>query len=188
MLIGYARVSSYEQNLDLQIDALHKAGCRRIFKDKMSGASQDRRGLSDALSHIRKGDTLVIWKLDRLGRSVKGLIELVGKLQEDGVNFHSVTDGIDTTTPAGRFFFHVMASLAQMERELLIERTRAGLAAAKKRGRVGGRKRLMTASKLEAAKKLLSERMPPGEVAQTLGVSVPTLYRWCPAADRMLRV
>lgn len=106
------------------------------------------------------------------------------KLQEDGVNFHSVTDGIDTTTPAGRFFFHVMASLAQMERELLIERTRAGLAAAKKRGRVGGRKRLMTPNKLEAAKRLLSERMPPGEIAQTLGVSVPTLYRWCPASER----
>ena len=181
-------MSSYEQNLDLQIDALRKAGCRRIFKDKLSGVKQDRQGLAEALSHLRKKDTLVIWKLDRLGRSVKGLIELVGKLQEDGINFHSVTDGIDTTTPAGRFFFHVMASLAQMERELLIERTRAGLAAAKKRGRVGGRKRLMTASKVEAAKRLISEGMPPRDIAQSLGVSVPTLYRWCPASERALRM
>jgi DNA invertase Pin-like site-specific DNA recombinase len=184
MVIGYARVSSYEQNLDLQLDALHKAGCKKIFKDKLSGAKQDRPGLSEALQHVRQGDTLVIWKLDRLGRSVKGLIELVGKLQEEKVNFHSITDGIDTTTPAGRFFFHVMASLAQMERELLVERTRAGLAAAKKRGRVGGRKPLMTSSKLESAKKLLAEGVPPKEVAHNLGVSIPTLYRWCPAAER----
>ncbi|MDQ7827302.1 MAG: recombinase family protein [Candidatus Eremiobacteraeota bacterium] len=184
MLIGYARVSSDEQSLDLQLDALRKAGCKKVFKDKLSGAKQDRPGIADALHHLRPRDTLVIWKLDRLGRSVKGLIELVGMLQEEGVNFHSITDGIDTTTPAGRFFFHVMASLAQMERELLIERTRAGLAAAKRRGRVGGRKRLMTASKVEAAKKLMNEGMPPREIAQNLGVSVPTLYRWCPASER----
>ncbi|MDQ7839259.1 MAG: recombinase family protein [Thermodesulfobacteriota bacterium] len=184
MLIGYARVSSDEQNLDLQLDTLRKAGCKKIFKDKLSGAKQDRPGLAEALQHLRTRDTLVIWKLDRLGRSVKGLIELVGKLQEEGVNFHSITDGIDTTTPAGRFFFHVMASLAQMERELLIERTRAGLAAAKSRGRVGGRKRLMTAGKVEAAKKLINEGMPPRDIAQSLGVSVPTLYRWCPASER----
>jgi len=109
---------------------------------------------------------------------------LVGKMQEEGIHFRSITDGIETTTPAGRFFFHVMASLAQMERELLVERTRAGLAAAKKRGRVGGRKRVMTSSNFEAAKKLLAEGMPPKEIAQNLGVSVPTLYRWCPASDR----
>lgn len=188
MLIGYARVSSYEQNLDLQIDALSEAGCSKIFEDTLSGAKQDRHGLADALSHLRQGDTLVIWKLDRLGRSVKGLVDLLGKLQEKGVNFHSITDAIDTTTPAGRFFFHVMASLAQMERELLIERTKAGLAAARKRGRVGGRKRIMTPSKLDAAKKLLSEGMPSKEIAQNLGISVPTLYRWCPALDRTLSV
>ncbi len=181
MLIGYARVSSNEQNLDLQIDALKSAGCTKIFSDKISGTQKNRPGLEEVLSYLRNGDTLVLWKLDRLGRNVKKLIELLEGLQEKGIDFHSLTDGIDTSTPSGRFFFHMMASLAQMERELLIERTRAGLAAAKKRGRVGGRKRIMTASKLEAAKKLLVEGMPPGEVAKNLAVSIPTLYRWCPA-------
>lgn len=184
MLIGYARVSSEDQNLDLQFDALEKAGCSRIFSDKLSGINKTRPGLYDALSHLRSSDTFVIWKLDRLGRNLKGLIDLVGKLEEDGIHFQSITDGIDTTSPAGRFFFHVMASLAQMERELLIERTKAGLMVAKKRGRVGGRRRTMTPSKVEAAKKLLAEGMPPREVAQNLGVSIPTLYRWCPASER----
>ena len=184
MLMGYARVSTDDQNMDLQIDALKKIGCSRIFSDKITGKKKSRPGLDDALSHLRANDTLAIWKLDRLGRTVKGLIDLVGKMEEEGIHFRSITDGIDTTTPVGRFFFHVMASLAQMERELLIERTKAGLAAAKKRGRVGGRKRIMTSSKLEAAKKLLAEGMPPKEIAQNLGVSVPTLYRWCPASDR----
>lgn len=185
MLVGYARVSSNEQNLDLQVDALETSGCAKIFSDKLSGAQQKKRpGLENALSHLRTGDTLVLWKLDRLGRNVKGLIELVETLQAEGINFYSITDGINTSTPAGRFFFHVMASLAQMERELLVERTKAGLAAAKERGRVGGRKRIMTPSKLEAAKKLLCEGMPPKDVAQNLGVSIPTLYRWCPAASR----
>ncbi len=110
---------------------------------------------------------------------------MVGKFDYEDIHFQSITDGINTTTPAGRFFFHVMASLAEMERELLIERTKAGLASAKKRGRVGGRKRLMTPSKVEAAKKLLSEGMPPKEVANNLGVSIPTLYRWCPASGRV---
>ncbi len=184
MLVGYARVSSNEQNLNLQLDALEAAGCAKIFSDKLSGTQKNRPGLEDALSHLRTGDTLVLWKLDRLGRNVKGLIELVETLQAEGINFYSVTDGINTSTPAGRFFFHVMASLAQMERELLVERTKAGLAAAKERGRVGGRKRVMTPSKLEAAKKLLKEGMLPKDVAQNLGVSIPTLYRWCPAASR----
>lgn len=184
MLIGYARISSNDQNLDLQIDALKAAGCSKIFSDKVSGTKKSRPGLDAILSHLRKGDSFIIWKLDRLGRSVKGLIDLVSELGAKEIHFRSLTDGIDTTTPAGRFFFHVMASLAQMERELLIERTKAGLAAAKKRGRVGGRKRVMTSSKLEAAKKLLAEGMPPKEIAQNLGVSVPTLYRWCPASDR----
>lgn len=134
------------------------------------------------MSHVREGDTFVIWKLDRLGRSVKGLIDLVGDLEANGVHFRSITDGIDTSTPSGRFFFHVMDSLAQMVRELLVERTKAGLTAARKRGRVGGRKRVMTPSKLEVAKKLLDEGMPPKVVAQNLAVSIPTLYRWCPAS------
>lgn len=184
MLIGYARVSSEDQNLSLQIDALKKTGCSKIFSDKKSSI-KNRPGLEDALFHMRSGDTFVIWKLDRLGRNLKGLIKLVGQLEEDGIHFQSITDGIDTTTPAGRFFFHVMASLAQMERELLIERTKAGLMAAKKRGRVGGRRRSMTPNKIEAAKKLLADGMPPKDVADNLGVSIPTLYRWCPASERI---
>ena len=183
MLIGYARVSSSEQNLHLQINELKKAGCSKIFSDKISGMKKSRPGLDSALSYMRKDDTLVIWKLDRLGRSVNGLINLVEKLKQEGIHFQSITDGIDTNTPAGRFFFHVMASLAQMERELLIERTKAGLVAAREHGRIGGRKRSMTASKVEAAKKLLYEGMSAKDVADNLGVSIPTLYRWCPASE-----
>ncbi len=184
MRIGYARVSTDEQSLDLQLDALKKAGCRRVFTDKASAVNGDRPGLADVASHLRSGDVLVIWKLDRLGRTVKGLVEFVSDLQDRGVQFRSLTDGIDTTTPAGRFFFHVMASLAQMERELMAERTRAGLDAARRRGRVGGRKRRMTPGKVESARKLLKGGMAPRDVAQSLGVSVPTLYRWVPASSR----
>ena len=119
MRIGYARVSTDEQSLDLQLDALKKAGCRRVFTDKASAAHGDRPGLTEAVSHLRSGDVLAVWKLDRLGRTVKGLVQFVGDLQEQGVQFRSLTDGIDATTPAGRFFLHVMASLAQMARELL---------------------------------------------------------------------
>ena len=181
-LVGYARVSTEDQNLDLQLSELKKAGCKRVFTDKASGAVSSRPGLAEALSHLREGDTLAVWKLDRLGRSVKGLVDLVLDLDRQKVHFRSLTDSIDTRTPAGRFFFHVMASLAQMERELIVERTRAGLNAAKQRGRVGGRKRLMTEKKVNAASKLLAAGTPPREVAQSLGVSVPTLYRWIPAA------
>jgi DNA invertase Pin-like site-specific DNA recombinase len=184
MLIGYARVSTDDQSLDLQLDALRQVGCKRVFTDKASGARENRRGLTEALSHLRAEDVLVIWKLDRLGRSVKGLVDFVGELADREVQFRSLTDGIDTSTPTGRFFFHVMASLAQMERELIAERTKAGLAAARQRGRLIGRKRSMTPSKIESAKQLLSTGMPPREVAQNLGVSVPTLYRWVPASSR----
>jgi DNA invertase Pin-like site-specific DNA recombinase len=184
MLIGYARVSTDDQDLVLQMDALRKAGCKRTFTDKTSGTKSDRPGLAEALSHLREKDVLVVWKLDRLGRTVKGLVDLIGELSGHGVQFRSLTDGIDTTTTAGRFFFHVMASLAQMERELIAERTKAGLAAARKRGRVGGRKRRMTPGKVESARQLLAGGMPPGEVAQNLDVSIPTLYRWVPAASR----
>ena len=182
--IGYARVSTRDQNLDLQTAALRAVGCDRIFEETMSGSKRERPELKRALDHLRAGDTLVVWKLDRLGRSVKDLVELVGELEARGVHFQSTTDSIDTGTPAGRFFFHVMASLAQMERELLIERTRAGLDAARAQGRVGGRKRAMTESKLEAAKKLLAAGAAPREVAANLGISVPTLYRWLPASEQ----
>jgi len=184
MLIGYARVSTLDQNLDLQIDALTKASCHRLFDDKMSGSRAERPGLAKALEMLREGDTLVVWKLDRLGRSVKHLVDLVGQLHQQGVHFKSLTDAIDTATPSGRFFFHVMASLAEMERELTGERTRAGLEVARQLGRKGGRKRKMTDSKIASAKKLLASGVPPRDVAKNLGVSVPTLYRWIPASSR----
>ena len=169
----------------MQLDALKTAKCKRIFTDKTSGATKDRPGLNDVLSHLRDGDTLVVWKLDRLGRTVKGLVDLVTELENQGVNFKSLTDSIDTTTSAGRFFFHIMASLSQMERELTLERTKAGLEAAKKLGRVGGRKRTMTDSKIKSARKLLAGGHSPKDVARDLGVSIATLYRWIPAASSM---
>jgi len=185
MMIGYARVSTEDQDLALQLDALNKVGCQRVFTDRATGADRKRQGLDQALSHLRKNDILVVWKLDRLGRSLKGLFNLVAKLEQRGVQFRSLTDSIDTTTPMGRFFFHLMAAFAQMERELISERTRAGLEAARRRGRCGGRPRKMTVSKVEAAKKLLAEGMPPRDVATNLGVSIPTLYRWVPASEQM---
>jgi DNA invertase Pin-like site-specific DNA recombinase len=182
MLIGYARVSTQDQNLDLQREALNQAGCEKVFADKVSGTRAERPGLIRVLEMLREGDTLVVWKLDRLGRSVKQLVDLVGELHRQGVQFKSLTDAIDTGTASGRFFFHVMASLAEMERELTVERTRAGLAAARQLGRKGGRKRRMTDSKIESAKELLANGVPPRDVATNLGVSVPTLYRWVPAS------
>ncbi len=184
MLIGYARVSTHDQNLDLQLAALKTAGCRKIFDDKISGSRAERPGLTKALDLLREDDTLVVWKLDRLGRSVKNLVDLVGVLHKQGVQFKSLTDSIDTGTPSGRFFFHVMASLAEMERELTVERTRAGLETARQLGRIGGRKRRMTDSKIVSAKKLLANGIPPKDVAKNLGISVPTLYRWIPASTR----
>ena len=184
MLIGYARVSTEQQSLELQNQALERAGCDRIFTEKASGAKTDREMLKEAMSHLRAGDTLVVWKLDRLGRSVKALVGMVADLEARQIHFASVTDQIDTSTPAGRFFFHVMASLAQMERELVIERTQAGLQAARKLGRIGGRKRKMDSGKVEAAKHLLGSGVVPKDVAKSLGVSVPTLYRWVPGSSR----
>ena len=139
MLIGYARVSTQDQHLELQREALVKAGCQKVFEDKVSGTRADRPGLAKALEMLREGDALVVWKLDRLGRSVKQLVDLIGELRQQGVQFKSVTDAIDTGTPSGRFFFHVMASLSEMERELIVERTRAGLEVARQLGRKGGR-------------------------------------------------
>ena len=183
MLIGYARVSTQDQNLALQYDALMHAGCQKVFEDKISGTKTERPGLSLCLEMLREGDTLVVWKLDRLGRSVKQLVNLVGELQEQGIHFKSLTDSIDTSTPSGRFFFHVMASLAQMERELVVERTRAGLEVARALGRTGGRKRSMTDSKIASAKRLLASGVPPRDVAKDLGASLATLYRWIPASN-----
>ena len=184
MRIGYARVSTQDQNLALQRQALREAGCEKIVEDTASGKQSSRPGLNLVLELLRQGDTLVVWKLDRLGRSVKQLVDLAGDLNAREIQLQSLTDAIDTATPAGRFFFHVMASLAQMERELIMERTRAGLEAARSLGRKGGRRPKMTPSKVEAAKKLLESGLPPKDVARILGVSVPTLYRWIPASSR----
>jgi len=181
-LIGYARVSTQDQNLELQTEALHEAGWKKIFEDRVSGTRAERPGLTQARESLRAGDTLVVWKLDRLGRSVKHLVDLVGELQQESVHFKSLTDSIDTGTASGRFFFHVMASLAEMERKLIVERTRAGLEVARKLGRTGGRKRQMTETKVKAAKKLLASGVPARDVASNLGVSIPTLYRWVPAS------
>ena len=161
MLIGYARVSTHDQNLELQTEALTKAGCKKVFEDKVNGSRAERPGLTKAQEALRKGDTLVVWKLDRLGRSVKNLVDLVGELHKQGVQFKSLTDAIDTGTASGRFFFHVMASLAEMERELTIERTRAGLEVARQLGRKGSRKRQITDSKIKSAKKLLASGVTP---------------------------
>jgi DNA invertase Pin-like site-specific DNA recombinase len=184
MLIGYARVSTADQDLSLQLDALKDAGCEKIFTDKASGTKLDRLGLTDALAFAREGDSLVVWKLDRLGRSMKGLVDLAASLEARKIDLRSLTDGIDTKGAAGRFFFHVMAALAVMERDLISERTMAGLAAAKRAGKIGGRRPAMTQTKLDAARRLLDAGQSPKEVANAVGVSIATLYRHCPAGER----
>jgi DNA invertase Pin-like site-specific DNA recombinase len=176
--IGYARISTYDQTEALQIDALKEAGCKKIFNDVASGAKSDRPGLKQALEYVREGDTLVVWRLDRLGRSLKDLIETVNMLAEKGVGFRSLTEGFDTTTPGGKLIFHVFGALAEFERALIIERTQAGLAAARARGRKGGRKPKMTEKDVEMARILMADRNAvPSEIAKRFGVSKSTLYR-----------
>lgn len=184
MLIGYARVSTGDQNLDLQKTALFRAECEQIFEDTASGKNARRPGLRRALRRLKPGDVLVVWKLDRLGRSVRDLITMVSELQARGVNFRSLTDSIDTSTPAGRFFFHVMSALAEMERELIVERTRAGLAAAREQGRVGGRRRIMTEEVVERCRRMLENGATRQQVADVIGVGVKTIYKYFPAAVR----
>jgi DNA invertase Pin-like site-specific DNA recombinase len=179
MNIGYARVSTQDQNLDLQNDALKSAGCEKIYTDKMSGAKTARPGLDQILGILRKGDTLVVWKLDRLGRSLTHLIKIMTLLNERGIYFISVQESLDTSTPGGKLIFHVFGALAEFERDMIRERTLAGLAAARSRGRVGGRPRKMSKEQVEMAKKLIGDPMIPiAEVCKTLGVSKATLYRY----------
>lgn len=184
MLIGYARVSTADQNLSLQLDALKAAGCEKIFTDQASGKKDNRAGLVEAMAYLREGDGLVVWKLDRLGRTMKGLVILAANLESRKIELRSLTDGIDTKNAAGRFFFNIMAALATMERELILERTMAGLAVAKSNGKVCGRKPIMTKSKKDAAFTLFKAGKTPKEVAKIIGVSLPTLYRHCPVSLR----
>jgi DNA invertase Pin-like site-specific DNA recombinase len=180
MLIGYARVSKTEQNLDLQIDALKAAGCdpRRIFTDKQSDAKWDRRGLDAALSHLREGDTLVVWKMDRLGRTVLQSVQFLNSLHKEKIEFRSLTEGIDTNTPMGKFYFHMAAALAELERDRLIERTNAGLAAAKARGRKGGRKRALSTEQEALALGMMKDgSRSMAQVAKLMNVSRSTISR-----------
>jgi len=186
MIIGYARVSTPEQDLTPQLDALREAGCERIFSDKASGAKASRIGLADALSHVRTGDVLVVWKLDRLGRTMKGLVDLAADLEARSIGLRSLTDGIDTAGTAGKLVFHIMAAMAEMERDLNRERTTAALIVARRQGRVGGRKTVMAPKRLEAARALLVSGMSMREIAPAIGVSVPTLYRHLPAPEQQV--
>src|SRR5262245_44270105 len=177
MLIGYARVSTLEQNLDLQIDALQKAGCEKIFTDKMSGA-KTRPGLDDALALLRPGDVLVVWKLDRVGRGPVKLIQLIDELKERGIGFKSLSNAIDTTTPEGMFIYRISSSFAELERDLARERTMAGLQAARARGRKGGRRPRLTPDQAKLAAKMLDD--PTNRVNDIIAAfHVPrsTLYR-----------
>ncbi len=177
-VIGYARVSTTDQNLDLQTDALRQAGCARIFTDTASGGLAARPQLAAALDYLRPGDTLVVWRLDRLGRSLRHLIDTVAGLEKRGTGFRSIQESIDTTTPSGRLIFHVFCALAEFERDLIRERTHAGLAAARARGRVGGRKPALTPQKAAEARRLYDEkRLTVAEIGKVLGVSRATIYR-----------
>jgi DNA invertase Pin-like site-specific DNA recombinase len=179
MQVGYARVSTGEQNLDLQKDALTKAGCERIFTDELSGVKANRPGLANALSFVRAGDTLVVWRLDRLGRSLKDLLEKVEELGRRQIEFKSLHESIDTTTSAGKLQFHIFSALAEFERDLIRERTQAGLRAARARGRVGGRRPRMNQEKVKIAVSLMKDKTNKiKHICKTLGVSRTTLYRY----------
>ncbi len=180
MKIGYVRVSKQEQNEALQIDALKEAGCEKWFVDKISGSKVERKGLSEALAYVRPGDTLVVWKLDRAGRSLPHLIELLKDLQRREIEFLSLTEQIDTATPGGKLIFHLMGALAEFERDLIRERTNAGLASAKARGRIGGRPRkLKTNGKVALARQMFADQSHSiQEICAALGISRATLYRY----------
>ena len=184
MLIGYARVSTHDQTLNLQQDALTKAGCNKIFTDTASGAKAERIGLEQALSYVRKGDTFVVWRLDRLGRSLPHLIATMTSLEEKGIGFKSLTENIDTTTSGGKLIFHIFGALAEFERNLIRERTQAGLTAARARGRKGGRPNALTAKQLGIARDLYEKHHPITEICRTLKISRATLYRSLKTGER----
>jgi DNA invertase Pin-like site-specific DNA recombinase len=184
MLIGYARVSTDEQNLDLQLAALKQAGCEQTYTDKISGTKANRPGLTEALSHLREGDTLVVWRLDRLGRSLRHLIDTVTDLQERGIEFKSITEAIDTTTSGGKLVFHIFGALAEFEREIIRERTKAGLSAARARGKNGGRPKALTDKQVAMLRQLAADRnRSVQEICKTLGISRRTFYRYVKAGQ-----
>src|SRR2546423_9576546 len=185
MLVGYARISTSEQTLNLQKDALEKLGCIKIFSDVVSGAKAERTGLTEALEYVREGDTLIVWRLDRLGRSLKHLIETITKLNNRKIGFKSITENIDTTTSGGKLVFHIFGALAEFERDIIQDRTKAGLNAARSRGRLGGRpkaKTLDSPKKIALAQSLYENRNNTiDEICKTLNVSRATLYRYIKA-------
>jgi DNA invertase Pin-like site-specific DNA recombinase len=179
MLIGYARVSTTDQNLDLQRDALKSAGCEKVYEDRASGAKTERPGLEKALEALRAGDTLVVWRLDRLGRSLSHLIGTVGELQSRGVGFMSLQESIDTTSPTGNLVFHIFGAIAEFERNLIRERTQAGLAAARARGRKGGRPRKLSTKKQQLLYDLYDAKEKSiREICEMLEISKKTLYEY----------
>jgi DNA invertase Pin-like site-specific DNA recombinase len=178
MNIGYCRVSTTDQTLDLQLDALRRAGCEKIFEDVASGAKSDRQGLRECIEFARKGDVIVCWKLDRVGRSLKHLIEVVNELKERGVGFRCLTQNLDTTTSSGMLFFHIMGALAEFERSLIQERTQAGLAASRARGRLGGRPKVDNSQRIEIASSLYNDgKVSVAEICKNLKISRATFYR-----------
>lgn len=179
MLIGYARVSTQDQTLNLQKDALEKIGCTKIFTDTISGATTERQGLDEALAYVREGDTLIVWRLDRLGRSLKHLIETITNLNNRKIGFRSVQENIDTTTSGGKLVFHIFGALAEFERDIIRERTQAGLQAARARGRLGGRPKALTDKKQSIAQALYNDKNNTiAEICKTLNISRATLYRY----------
>ena len=179
MLIGYARVSTYDQNTDLQKDALEKAGCEKIFTDTISGTVSQRPGLTKIKEILRKGDTLVVWRLDRLGRSLKDLIDWMNYLDTEGVALKSLQESIDTSTATGKLVFHVFGALAEFERNLIQERTQAGLSAARARGRLGGRPKTLNDDKKQVVIDLYNERkLTVKKICDMMGISKPTLYSY----------
>ena len=174
--VGYARVSTLDQDLSLQLDALAAADCARVFEDRASGVRADRTGLQAALDYVRDGEVLVVWKLDRLGRSLPHLIETVAALERRGVGFRSLTEAIDTTTPGGRLIFHIFGALGQFERDLIGERAHAGLTAAAARGRKGGRKPVITDERLKRAREMVGKGLTVREIATRLKVGKTALY------------
>lgn len=175
--IGYARVSTDDQNLNLQRDALRDAGCEPVFEDQVFGMAVRRPSLEQALAHLKAGDNLVVWRLDRLGRTLPHLIEMIRQIGEKGAGFRSLTESIDTTTAGGQLYFHMMGALAEFERALIVERTRAGMKAAKARGIEVGRKPALTSAQISHARQLVDQGESPASVARSMKVGRSTLYR-----------